>query len=438
MRDGAIIARSGLEACASVVAAAVDAVAIVGGEGARRFEHALAAGEASRARVLPERGGEAVAVAVGMAAAGARVAFVLSGRDAAGLALPALRELFEARRPALVVVPAHGDERGRAAPEGPYDDLALLFEGPVGVLVAAGVRDVVDMTLSACALASRTASPWCVAFELALVGCAVGACEAPSREETSAWWSDAPVDLASPWFTATDLAWSWISARRPALAPVTGNVTPGSEARLQLGGGDFDAAGPCVAVRQRRPFPSEYVAMRARGASRIAVREPEPDAFGYSFEGGLTTLVRAALSGAATKVSELGGGRLADTAYGTARVLVAWNEPARGAIVRALVAFAAGVGWRVRAEQHEPWAASVVVQVPAADPMSPHDVVIASPDALGLLSVLRGVDDDDLEVRPGTVMLLGRCAPERLEEIRKTCEYVGATLRHEVDATLAV
>lgn len=438
MRDGAIIARSGLDACASVVASAVDAVAIVGGEGARRFAHALAAGEVSRAKVLPERGIDAVTLAVGMASAGARVAIVLSGREAASLALPALRELFQSRRPALVVVPAHGDERGRAAPEGPYDDLALLFEGPVGVLVAAGVRDVVDVTLAACALASRAASPWCVAFELALVGCAVGACEAPSREETSAWWSDAPVDLTTPCFIATDLAWSWISARRPALAPVTGNVTPGSDAWLRLGGGDFDASAPHVRVHQRRPFPSEHVAMRTRGAPRVNVWETEPDAFGHPFDGRLTTLVRAALSGAATQVSQLGGGHLADTAYGTARVLVAWNEPARGAIVRALVAFAAGMGWRVRAEQHEPWAASVVVQVPAAAPMSPHDVVIASPDALGVLSVIRGVDEDDLEVRPGAVLLLGPCEPERLAEIRKACEYVGAALRHEVDATLAV
>lgn len=433
-----MIARSGLEASASVVASAVDAVAIVGGEGARRFEHALAAETPARAKALPERGIDAVSVAVGMAAAGARVALVLSGRDAVSLALPALRELALCRRPALVIVPTHGDERGRAVPEGPYDDLALLFEAPVGVLVAAGVRDVADMTLAACALTSRCATPWCVTFELALAGCAVGAIEAPARDEVSAWWSDAPVDLGPTRSSALDLAWAWIAGRRPDLAPVTGNVTPGRDVWLRLGGGDFNASVPQVQVVQRRPFPSELVAARCHGASRVNVWEPSPDALGWPYEGGLTTLVRAALAGSSTAVSQLGGGHLADAAYGTARVIVAWNEPARGAIVRALVTLAATLGWRARAEQHEPWAASVVVQVEGATAMTPHDVVIASPDALGLMSVLVGVDDDEIEVRPGVVMLLGPCEPERLAEIRKTCERVGATLRHEADATLSV
>lgn len=433
-------ALDGLEACAAVVAHAVDRVALLGGEGARRFEHAFASLGDARAVCLRERGAEAASAAVGAALAGARVAFVLSGREAVSLALPALRALASHERPALVVLPAHGDERGRAVPEGPYDDLALLFEAPVGVLVAAGVREVCDVTLAACALASRSAMPWCVTFELALVGCAVGAVDRPSVDEVSAWWSDAGVDVRTPWFTRVDLAWGWISARRPWVVPVDGRAVAGDDLWVRAGVGDFDARGATVTLTQVRPFPSESVAALCHGADRVNVCEPLPDALGdwERTTGRLTVWVRAALSRSRQRVSQLGGAHLADLAHGTARVLLAWNEPARGAITRALVRFAAGLGWRVRAEMHEPWVSSLVVEIPDAETMSPHDVIVAEPDALGLSSVLRGVDDDELEVRPGAVVLLGPCAPARLDEIRQACAAVGAVLHHEPEGSLAV
>ncbi len=430
-------AMSGLEACAAVVARTVEAAAIVGGEGARRFEHTLAAITDARAKVLAERGGDAASAAVGMAVAGARVAIVASGRDAMSAALPALRELSALGRAALVVTPAHGDERGRAAPEGPYDDLSLLFEAPVGVLVASGVREVSEVTLAACALASRTASPWCVSFELALTGCAIGAVDEPPREEIAEWWSDDEVDMTA-WFNRVDRAWIWIEARRPSLAPVSGRAEAGREAWLRLGGGDFASSYPTVGVRQVRPFPFESVADRCRGAARVDVWEPLADALNPHERGRLTTLVTAALAGSSLRVSQRGWGELADLVNGVARVQIAWNEPARSHITRSLVEFASALGWRVRGETHEPWASSIVLQREGVTAMEPHDVVIAEPGALGLASVIAGVDEDDREVRPGVVVLVGACEGERYEAIRDACERAGATLLHEPEATLAV
>ena len=81
-------AASGLERCADALARSVDHVAYVGGEGARRLVGAL---DPSRLSRLDARGRGAATAALGLAAAGARVALIASGRDAACALMPVLR-----------------------------------------------------------------------------------------------------------------------------------------------------------------------------------------------------------------------------------------------------------------------------------------------------------------------------------------------------------
>jgi hypothetical protein len=354
------------------------------------------------------------------------VAVVLSGREAASLALPALREMASLRCAALVVAPAHGDEAGRAVPGGPFDDLALLFEAPIGVLVAGAAREACELTLAACALASGASTPWCVAFELARVGCAVGPLAAPSRDEAASWWSDAP-DEGVTRDAAVAQAWERITRRAAHLAPVAGACAPGGDVSVRVGRGDWIADAPTVHITQVRPFPGAALASVCRGARSVAVCEPWPDAFDARGQGRLTAQVRAVLAGLVAGVSEVGAG---DRRPPAARVRLAWNEPERGALVRACVRFAAGLGWRVRAAQHEPWAATLTVQATGAGAIAPCDVVIAEASALGLLAVIGD------SPRVDEVLLLGACDAARLREVAEACAARGATLRHEPDATL--
>src|SRR5207253_1490262 len=94
---------------------AVEAYAVVGGEGARRLAAALAQSQDGTPTKLEGDGLTAAQGAAGHAAAGKRTAVIASG-DALIEALPAVREMVRLGLPVLIVVPSHGADTGQSLP----------------------------------------------------------------------------------------------------------------------------------------------------------------------------------------------------------------------------------------------------------------------------------------------------------------------------------
>ncbi|MFO0607764.1 MAG: hypothetical protein U0324_31665 [Polyangiales bacterium] len=394
-------AHRGLEVAAAALARAFDCVAVVDGDGARRLADALDAHGPARAEVLAARGLDAAWAAFGRAAAGEHVALVASGRDAVSALVPLLREAARLGVGLTLALPAHGDEAGRAVPAGPCDDLALVCDQPVGVLVAGRVAEVTDLALAALAFARATARPWCVAFELARVGCAAAAVPLPAPSDCDRW-------RAAPRGASLDDAWAFARAIAPGLGPVAG------------AGGDVFAGVPFAArgvgLRQLRPLPAAALAAATSGPLRV--REPWPDAFG---PGRLTAAVRLAL-GPGVAVAEGAG---PDDDEGAARVDVSVDEPRRDALVREAVAALARCGLDAEAACHEPWAAAVRVRT--GDPQ-PLRAVLCEPCALGLRAVVEAAATGAPVVAVGA---------GDLAALRGACEATGRPLRHDADASLA-
>jgi len=375
------VAARGLEVAAAALARAFDAVAIVDGDGARRLAAALAALGPTRAVVLPSRGVTAAWEAFGRAAAGEHVALVASGRDAVSALVPLLREAARVGVGLTVALPAHGDERGRAVPGGPCDDVTLALEQPVGVLAVGCVAEVADLTLAALAFARVTSRPWCVAFELARVGYAAAAVTLPDAAACARWRPPAHL-------TSLDEAWAHVRSLAPTLRPVEGATAPGGSD--VSAGVAFAAEG--ISLRQLRPFPAEALAAAARGPLRV--REPWPDVWG---PGRLTAAVRLALGASASVVE----GPAPDGDEGCdARVDLCVDEPRRDAVVREALVGLSRRGVRAEAACHEPWAATLRMRFEAwLD--APFHGVICELEALGLRAVLA-------EAAPGaTVLTLG-------------------------------
>ncbi len=391
---------SGLEACAAAIAGRVDVAVVVGGEGARRFVHALRATPGCDVRVPDLQGAEAAAWGEGIAAAGARVAFVASGLDAVAQLLPALDALAEGRRACVVLLPCHGRERGRAVPGGPYDDLAAMLHAPVGVLYAASPAELGDGVCAADALAMATRAPWCVAFPLADVGCAMEPCDAP-RTVTVA------VDPSVHRDGAMECVWEVLRAHG-----VEGPVVEGA-ARDRVGAGVGAGA---VGVRVLRPWPTLAA---APGAMRV-VDEPLPDTFGG--DGWLTTQVRAA-TGATVRARSVDEAR-AEALPVTVRV--ACDEPLRTEVARAMVAFAAGLGWRVRAELHRPWCVVLRIAWPGA---TAQRHLLAVWGALGLDAVMADARGED-------VLCVGANDEGARAAMRAMADAVGATVHFAEGARL--
>lgn len=375
------VAARGLEVAATVLARAFDAVAIVDGDGALRLAAALAALGPARATVLASRGVTAAWEAFGRAAAGDHVALVASGRDAVSALVTLLREAARVGVGLTVVLPAHGDESGRAVPGGPCDDVALALDQPVGVLAAGCVAEVADLTLAALAFARVTARPWCVAFELARVGYAAAAVTLPDAAACARW-------RPPPHLTSLDAAWAHVRSLAPALRPVEG-AAPSEGGDVSVGVA-FAPGG--IGLRQLRPFPAEALAAAARGPLRV--REPWPGAWGG---GRLTAAVRLAL-GASVSVFE---GPAPDGDEGCdARVDLCVDEPRRDAVVREALAWLRRCGVRAEAACHDPWAAALRMRFEARLE-APLRGVICEPGALGLSAALAEAAPD------ATVVTLG-------------------------------
>ena len=180
----------GIEACAWVLAHAVDGYAVAGGEGSRRLADAVEAVARSLPRGGPERypgdGVDAARAALGAAAAGRRVAVLASG-DALAAVAPVLREMARLGVAVVVAVASHGDDGGRPLPEAGTGDLAAVLDGPAGVLLAGDPGQVADLTLVALRASSDRGAPWVVGFDLAAVGLAAAAVALPSAEAVRGW-----------------------------------------------------------------------------------------------------------------------------------------------------------------------------------------------------------------------------------------------------------
>jgi hypothetical protein len=404
--DTALPAR-GLEVAAAVLARAFDAIALVDGDGALRLARALMALPPGRASVLPSRGLSAAWEAFGRAAAGEHVALVASGRDTVSTLVPLLREAARVGVGLTVVLPAHGDDAGRAVPRGPCDDVALALDQPVGVLAAGCVAEVAPVTLAALTLARATGRPWCVAFELARVGFAAAVVELPTEAACARW---RPVSSVG----TLDAGWAHIRALHPTLSPVAGVGSPeGSELSAGVG---FGAQG--IALRQLRPFPTEALAAVVRGPVRV--REPWDDAWA---PGRLTAAVRLALG---PNVTVSVAPAIDDDAGCDVRVDLCIDEPRRDAVLREALGALAASGLAAEAACHEPWVATVRVRLAVRSPELLRGA-ICEPGALGLRAVLT-------QLASGTTVVAVGAGD--LREADAVCERRGCTLRNDALAHL--
>lgn len=200
----------GIARCAWVLAHAVDAYAVAGGEGSRRLADALAAvatgltgnKHGGPPTALLGEGIDAARAALGAAAAGQRVALLASG-DALAEVVPVVREMARLGLPVVLAVASHGDEGGGVLPGPGPADLAAVLDGPAGVFLAGDVDQVTDLTLAALRAASDRSRPWVVGFDLGAMGLRETRTEQPSPAAIRGWMSASRAPEPSPEGTTT-------------------------------------------------------------------------------------------------------------------------------------------------------------------------------------------------------------------------------------------
>ncbi len=324
----------GIDAAAWAIRHVVQRYAIVGGEGAARLAVAFAHAEGVAERI-PGDGIDAARAALGEAAAGRRVAIVVSG-DALAACVPVLREFVRAAVPAVLVVPSHGAETGATLPSSSLDDVAHLAELPVGLLVAGDPAQVADMILAATRASVDRRAPWAVAFDLANVGLVLSPARLPTEEQVRAWTATldaqstgqgtpAPVvtaahdDLARHQRDVERFGFAVNAAMRDLERTLRRPVSP----LMAAGVSDADvilvATGPsgasaraaiaslhaksgrhvgAVQIGEMRPLPTAEIVRLTWRARAVLVHEPWPSPLGSG--GRLSDAVRAAFADALT------------------------------------------------------------------------------------------------------------------------------------------
>lgn len=267
---------TGIDRCADALVATTDVIVLAGGEGARRLWSAASAHAPSvnGAVEAVHAGEDAGAVALGHAAAGARVALLASGPDWTPRVLRGLREMARLGLSAQVVVPAHGEETGEDLPADDLSDAMRLLDAPVCVGVVSSAREIGAATASMSLHARAIGRPCALLYPLRGVGLArVSVGDATGFDVGSA------VTLLGGHEAPTVV----VSAGE-ALAPVL--------ARAEAAG-----AGPVrgVQIHRLRPGLSPALAEALRGASRVYVIEAMPGALGD--DGWLTLIAHHAMRG---------------------------------------------------------------------------------------------------------------------------------------------
>lgn len=412
---------SGLDAAAWALSRVFDRVAVVAGDGAQRLAEAVRTAGGG-ALLLDGTGADAATVAFGHACAGERVALLLSGREGVYAAMAVLREASRLDVALVAVVAGHGDESGRAVASGPCDDIAALLREPVGLVVAGAPGECCALTLAASVLARASSMPWCVAFELARVGCALAPVSLPAEASLAAWRAVPVGDITVDRYARVDDAWRAVErcggdARRV--------VARGGGASWELRAGEVSlpSAGSSVALRQWRPFPARALTAALAGASELRVVEALPDGWGG---GALSADVCGLVADARVVTTDDDPDTRA-----TQRIDLAWNEPARGELVRAMVEALDDAGHAVEANLDAPWYATVRSQI-AGNVRQKTIVrgVLCEPGALGLASVLRAM-------LPGRVVVAGTLRGEVLVSTRAMCEARGCTLAYVAEADVS-
>jgi hypothetical protein len=374
-----------MDACARVVTAVSEVVAVVGGEGSRLFAQSIREArveEGSVCEVLDGDPDETRAQAFGEALAGRRVTFVASGAHAVHALTPTLAELERLGVAALVVIPAHGEECGRSLPREGMDDVRVLLDAPVGVLVADSIARLVELVVIAWRIAGETMLPWALAFELHTIGCGVERVVLPTPDEAlrralpAAGGGLKLKARGARVALVADMVWDAFRDAGLGDGPVVREGSPeapdvvvalgsrarkaGRAARAQVEGepvGDLVAA---LGVLQLRPFPVAAIERGCTDRADVLVDEAFPDALGTPR---LTTLLRSVLG--RERVHPLADwsmhAELSAAEESVLRVDLVWPEPERGAMVLWAVEFLASAGFEAHVRMDEPWGASVEV-----------------------------------------------------------------------------
>ena len=375
----------GMEACARVVTAVSEVVAVVGGEGSRLFAQSVreaVAEEGGACAVIDGDPAETRAQAFGEALAGRRVTFVASGPHAVHALTPTLAELERLGVAALVVVPAHGDECGRSLPREGLDDVRLLLDAPAGVLLADSVARLIELVVIAWRIAGETLLPWALAFELHSIGCGVERVQLPTRDEAlrrvlpSSGGGLKLKARGARVALVADMVWDAFRDAGLGDGPVVREGAPeapdvvvalGSRARrarravrAQVEGEPVGDQVAALGVLQLRPFPVAAIERGCPDHADVLVDEAFPDALGTPR---LTTLLRSVLG--RERVHPLADwsmhAELSAAEESVLRVDLVWPEPERSAIVAWAVEFLASAGFEAHARMDEPWGATVEV-----------------------------------------------------------------------------
>lgn len=300
---------TGLDRCAEALVAGSDVVILAGGEGARRLYTRVAAHAAQTGAEITTAVAEhdAGAMALGEAAAGARVVLLSSGPEWTPRVMPALRSLAKIRRAVQLVVPAHGDENGEDLPVDELADATRLLDAPLCVGLVARAEQLGAATAAMSLHARDMGRPCATVFSLQRVG--LRRLDGPAE----------PFELGSAVSMLGDIG-------APAAVLGAGEDLEPVLARARAAG-----VGTLRAVRVDRLRPGLLPALTEalQGVATVWVLEAFPGVLGD--EGWLTLLAHRATQGSARVIPVLRGGdeALLDLDDPDARDLTLMPLPAR-------------------------------------------------------------------------------------------------------------